>query len=272
MSEACGDWFVVKQITGCWVVVLLSVATCTSMADERVRLLEGLVRQWVELNGEVASEVRDWEQQREWMETRIAWLTKERDRLQARVEAARDVQESDQGEYEQVQQAVVVAQGQVAQLASMMEAAESSIQAWTDRVPEPLRAGLMAPLDRVLAAGGGEQGIAERAQAVVAFYAALEEIQGGVHVVHELIQADGGERREMSVLYLGLGRGYAVSANGRVAAVGTPEVHGWVWRSAPGLGQAIQRAIRLHHKEMPAGLISLPVGVGAAGERGGRHE
>jgi len=70
-----------------------------------------------------------------------------------------------------------------------------------------------------------------------------------------------GTAREMDVLFVGLGAGYAVSRDGRLAAVGRMTDTGWVWTWPESGADDIRRAMAIFRKDQPAGFVPLPVTV-----------
>lgn len=126
-----------------------------------------------------------------------------------------------------------------------------------DRVPR-----LPDPAADVRAAG---QAHVERTEALVAFLAALETLQNGVHHTEETLEVNG-VRRHADVLYLGLARGFAVSPAGDWAAVGAPGEDGWTWRTGAVTPATVRRALDVHAQRSTAELVTLPLGV-TAGSR-----
>jgi hypothetical protein len=244
-------------------VLLLLATGHSACAQEGSSALEGIVRQWVELNGEIAAESRGWDEQKVWLETRIALLETERDGLQARADTGRE--RAGTGEKSRAARSAGVgrAETELKQLELVLDVAEARARAWLQMIPEPLQPSVRAPLDAMSSGKdvSGEGAVTHRLQAVVAFYVALEELQGGVHLVQELVPTKGDQPREMDVLYLGLSQAYAVSAAGTAAAVGHPRAGGWSWASTPDSAEDIRRAVRIYRKEIPAHLVVLPVQV-----------
>jgi hypothetical protein len=253
-------------------VVAFSLAAVAIAPDETAEALEAVVRQWVAINGELAFETRQWHEKKEWLTTRIQLLEAERDRLQARVDKGRDLRGEGESSRQELVSRVGTMTAELATLATVLDDAEKRAKAWLPFVPEPLRGPLREALDGMVAPAEDPEVIKHvttRLQAVMAFYASLEELQGGVHLVTDLISLAVGGEREMDVIYLGLGKAYAVSADTSLAAIGHPTVVGWTWVEAPGQAEAIRRAVRMYRKEMPADLVSLPVSVAHAASQGG---
>ena len=94
---------------------------------------------------------------------------------------------------------------------------------------------------------------------MLSLYTEIEALQARTHEVKEILDLGGGLRREMNVLYLGLTRGFGVSADGAVAAVGRPEPAGWTWSRRDGLAPAVRQAVAVFRRESPAGLVPLPL-------------
>lgn len=68
-----------------------------------------------------------------------------------------------------------------------------------------------------------------------------------------------GEKRQLRVLYLGLGRAYFLS--GETAGVGTPAKGGWKWAVDDSLEPTMAKAIAVYEKTARPELVNLPVEV-----------
>ncbi len=228
--------------------------------------LEALVRQWVDLRGELASEQREWRERETRWRSEIDLFEREAEALRSEIAAAESIQEA-QGR-EQVDQLARRERVETALTAvtPVLDRAEADLRGWQRRLPPILRAGLEDAFARLpREGGGGRPGRAsERIQTILALYAQLESLGHAVHAGRELLTAADGERREVEVLYLGLARGFAVAGEGDWAAVGVPTAEGWSWTARSGLAPSVRRALAVHRREQTPGWVALPLGL--AGE------
>lgn len=94
----------------------------------------------------------------------------------------------------------------------------------------------------------------------------IEKTENGIHVVRELLMIED-QRREMDVIYLGLGCGFAVSPANSVAAIGYPAKGGWQWTASPEIAAEVRKLIDIKNHELPPQIITLPINAGAKGVR-----
>ncbi|MCE9613467.1 MAG: DUF3450 domain-containing protein [Lentisphaerae bacterium] len=225
--------------------------------------LEGLVRQWVDLRTQTASESRAAVEQEQHLRTEIDILERERASLQS--------QRDDLDRQQQARAADLNAQSaRQAQLKATLdglrpavERAEADLRRWQPRIPEPLSGPVAADFQQLSssAARPGDEPLAQRLMVALALYTRIEALQGSMNVVKQILTDGQGGRREMEVLYLGLARGFAVSPDDQWAAVGVPAADGWHWEARPALAEAIRRAIELQQRGHPAALSPLPLQV-----------
>ena len=223
--------------------------------------LEAMVGRWLDTRSEITAERMAWQEQERQLKEELALLETERTRLAAEVAAhqaettGRDREEGGAVEESERLQAALDA------TVPVLQRAESELRAWEKRVPAGLRPEL-EPLFAALPAteeAASRASLGERGQRVVALLAGLETIQARIHVAAETLPAPDGTRRRVDALYLGLARGFAVSADNRWAAVGEPGPDGWSWSERPDLAPSARAAIQMVRREEVAGLVPLPL-------------
>ena len=89
----------------------------------------------------------------------------------------------------------------------------------------------------------------------------LNKFNYEITVTSEVQKLNSGESIEVTAMYLGLGQGYYVNANGTIAGVGSPSAEGWSWESADEAAAEIKDAISILKNEKIASFIPLPVKV-----------
>jgi len=247
-------------------VLLVAVLCLRSHADSPVSTLEGLVAQWMELRSAVAGERRDWQAQKQHLESEIALLERERSML---------------GEYlaDADSELVPLKQGQAnletrrANLQSILTAiepavalAEADLRQWRVIIPAHIGAPLQEAFERLPAdtIEAGKRAVTRRLQLVIALYTEIENLQHGYHSGKEILVTGTDQRAEVDVLYVGLSRAYALSPDGDWAAVGVPGRDGWSWTTTPRIAPAVRKALRVLRREEVAGLVALPVSLSAA--------
>lgn len=255
--------YIIPQLPLVVGVVLLSAFT--HAAEVPMRTLEGLVGQWVELRGQIAAEQRDWESQSVQWRQEMDLLKREQEQLTvslARLEEA--------GETQQERSADLLQRRE--RLRKTIDEVESVVQRLHLRVsllaslvpPSLMTADLALALQAESSGRESAEGVSARLQRVLAALAVIEALQARVHVTRTMIALPDEPRREMDVLFLGLAAGYAVTADGRLAAVGRSTVDGWRWTRHVSGADVIRRMIDVAGKAAAPELVTFPVGIATA--------
>ena len=246
-------------------LLLITLCLCASLTHAQnsndLPALEGLVRQWVELRTQIATENRAWqEQERQW-QTEIALLEKEHDALKQEIATASHQQQS----HDQEQLALTARQEHLdavlEKILPTLDQAEAALRSWQANIPPPLLGPLAESFQRLPETHEASLQIStpRRLQLVVALYAQIEELGHSAHVVKQVLDDGQGGRREMDVLYLGLARAFAVTPDGSTAAIGTPTADGWSWQARPEIAEQVRSIVAVQRRERPASLIPLPM-------------
>jgi hypothetical protein len=147
-------------------------------------------------------------------------------------------------------------------LGPVLDRLEVALRDVERRVPPALAGEIKALVARIPAThkDARRRTIAQRLQVDVALLTQMETLQRRFHVTREMLPVGQGRRGEVDVLYIGLARGLAVSADGSWAAIGVPGKDGWGWTVRPEMASDVRKAISVFHREAPATLVSLPLG------------
>ncbi len=240
-------------------MIRILVASCVLTAvayASPLQTLESLVGQWVDLKGAADQE------QREWLVQSAQWR-REMDLLrdaESTLDSSLASLEADATSWQQRSTGLMERRDR---LRSVLEQVDRSLAQSLPRldalvayVPPVLKDAVAAfasiPGDRVAT-------VVERLPIVMDTIRGLETLQDGVHTARMMIVLEGEPRREMEVVFLGLARGYAVTADDRVAAVGYPGASGWQWVPLPGAAPAIRQLVRVARQDTPPRLVSIPV-------------
>ncbi len=252
---------------------------CTAPAnaddpDADLGTLEGLVGRWIALREKIAVEKQAWEKQQARWREEITVLEAEKTTLTREISEARKLTSSVQADRERLAAEQAAMREAIEAIAPAVSRAEAVLRQWRKRLPPSLAAPLRKTFDELPAGheSAKKSAIGPRLQRVIALYSQIETLQHGIHVVREIIPLPDAARREVDVVYIGLARGFAVSGDGRWAAIGTPADDGWTWTPRPELAPHIRKAVNVAGNTAPAALVDLPLGLAHPGEQGGNPE
>lgn len=216
--------------------------------------------QWVQARRVISQERRDWELGRQVLEERIALVQREIDGLRSSIGTAQEsIAEADRKRAELLatnERLKASAEGLLATVATL----EARAVALLPRLPEPIRE-RVRPLSQRLPAPGAtvEQSLGERFQNVVGVLNEVDKFQREITVTSEVRTLADGSSVEVTAVYVGVGRGFYASANGKAAGVGASTADGWAWTPADDAAPAIAQTIAILKNEMPAAFVRLPV-------------
>lgn len=227
---------------------------------DRIGLARAEIEQWVETRRIISAEQRDWELGRQVLNDRIAMVQREIDALRVRIgEADASIGEADKkraeldAENQRLQDASSALDGTVAGL-------EARTRELLPQLPEPIRE-RVRPLSQALPVDPANTALplARRYQNVVGILNAVNKFQREIAVTSEVRELGDGTRAEVTVFYLGIGRAFYASADGRYAGVGSGGAEGWAWQPADEAAAAVVRAIAILKNEATAAFVRLPL-------------
>ena len=225
-----------------------------------VDALEGALKQWVDLRGEIATEQRTWREKEGRLQREIKLLGVEKTGLEEALRRSHDQASTSQDMRLELTARRERMTAALDGLRPALDRAEADLREFQAGLPAGL-AGRMAAAFRglpVSARAAEVLSVSRRMQVVMALYTELETLQHAIHVVKEVLPA-AASPREVDVLYLGLSRGYAVAPDDTWAAAGRPGPDGWTWQSTPGIAGEVRRAVQLYRRERIGELVRLPV-------------
>ncbi len=251
-----------------WLAAGMEVGTAAPSIDT----LEETVSEYVALRTALADERREWKEQEAAWRFEIDRLSAERDKLQEQIEAhAADTRRYEQ-EQQKLRQRRSALEDALQGLPPLLARGEGRLRDWQAWIPAEL-AEPLGPAFRDLPAPSPEPAsrreILERLRRVLALYGEIETLQAGVHHVRERVAVAPGERREVDVFYIGLARAFAVSLDGRWAAVGTPGADGWDWTPDPAVADSARRAIAILLRDDTARFVRLPMAISSPSQADG---
>ncbi|MDE0838651.1 MAG: DUF3450 family protein [Kiritimatiellae bacterium] len=235
-------------------------ALCGDTPDGELGQLEALVGQWTKLQLSISEEERSWASKEAQWNSEIDLLKREKEKLE--LAAAEDTAILDDQSSQGIQRIVERdrLRASIDALGPILERAESDLRPWPDRLPPLLRAPFIEIIRNIptTASQRDSRSKVQRLQTVFSAYEEIERLQNAIHVGVEMVAMQDGSRREMDVCYIGLARGFAVSADQSFAAVADVSDTGWHWEAAPQWAPSIRRAIDVIHGRHSAEWVTLP--------------
>lgn len=248
----------------CFLLLPVLLRAEVPAAQPELQTLDRLVGRWMELRTVIAEERRTWAEQREHWEHELQLLKQQDQALQKEIEEKRGFASSVEQERAAALSEKAALSAELEQLSEVMDRVEVELKQWFAVIPNGLRSALEADF-RALPSGqsaADRQQLSRRVQAAAALYSQIETLQNNFHITREVLDT-GGSRRMVDVLYLGLGRAFAVSGADDWAAVGTPSAEGWNWVPQAKEAAAIRKAINIFNRGETAEIVNLPIQITA---------
>ena len=261
----------------CGFLLLLSVSVSANAQDEKnlqrgthnsARDLQGMVRKWVDLQREQASAERAWKSDKELLKDEIQALQNQKHSLASELQQLSPGNAAAARELQDLAKANREADKALQYLAETISQAEKELLAIRTSLPGFLDAQLSQKFHAMQAQHKDDgTASAERMQRITAILSDLNEAHSRLHVSEIILQPSGNSKIEMQALYIGLARAFAVSPDGRRAAIGTPGKNGWTWRWDDAIAPSVQTAIAVTENEETAKFVSLPFAVNSMSRR-----
>ncbi|WP_159434884.1 DUF3450 family protein [Rubritalea squalenifaciens] len=217
-----------------------------------------LIQQWVQTERMITEEKADWKIEREQLNDLIKLYETEMALLKDEVEKAGESHVELDKEKATLESEVKQMRADRRKLGLKVRDISKRMLEVSARFPKPLKDLLSADLYTLESVEDETQ----MRDGVVALANILKEagrFNRAVYFSEEMQALEDGEKRQLQVLYLGLGRAYFVS--GDKAGVGMPGADGWQWSIREGIDNRVKTTIRVFKKSSQAGLVKLPVEV-----------
>jgi hypothetical protein len=244
-------------------VALAAVSIAAGVPDRGdVDEVRAALEKWVEVRRVISKERQDWALGREMLTDRIAIQRREIETVRAAVASAREsVADADRKRAELLAENEALA-GASARLAEVVRTLETRTRSLLARLPDPIRERVQ-PLSQRIPDGQEGQGsrlaLSERFQNVVGILNEVDKFQREITLSSEVRELGDGTSAEVAAIYVGIGQGYYVGANGRFAGRGDGAGESWTWTSDPAAAADVAAAIAVLKNERVAEFVRLPV-------------
>jgi hypothetical protein len=225
-----------------------------------VGLTRAALEEWIELRKVISKERRDWAEGRGLLEDRVALLEREIETRRGQIDEARtNIGKADLRLAELVEENESL-KAASASLDEAIVTLEQRTRELLPRVPEPIR-DRVKPFSQSFPEDPNDTktSLSMRFQNLVGVLNELNKFNREVSVSSEVRSLADGTTAEVTALYVGIGQGYYVTADGEAAGVGRSGPEGWEWRPANEAAPEVAEAIAILQGERPAHFVRLPI-------------
>jgi FtsZ-binding cell division protein ZapB len=220
------------------------------------------LEKWVETRKVISLEQRDWALGKEMLGERIDLVQREIDSLRAKItEAQKSISEADARradlltENEKLKEAA-------ASLVEQLVSLEIRTRTLLAKLPDPLRE-RVRPLSQRLPENTGDTKLSfsERFQNVVGILNEVNKFNREITLTSEVRSLPDGSSAEVTAVYVGIGQGYYVSADGKHAGTGSAPGESWVWTPENRIADQVAQVVAILKNEQVASFVKLPVDI-----------
>ncbi len=230
---------------------------------EQVNTTREAMARWVETRKVISQEQRDMLLGREVMNERIELVKREIETIRQRIkDAQQSITDADKRREELVQQNEQL-KASAAALAANVGELESRTLKLLAQLPDPIRERVKPLSQRIPASGTAateiKLSLGERYQNVVGILNEVNKFNREITLTSEVRPLPDGSSAEVAAVYLGVGQGYYVSANGNLAGYGRPKTEGWTWTADNAIAPQVSLMLAIMKNEQVASFVRLPI-------------
>ncbi|MFA5554493.1 MAG: DUF3450 family protein [Phycisphaerae bacterium] len=241
-------------------LTVFPVFAYNSVHADRVEQTKSALEKWVETQRIISQEKHDLRIAREMLTERIELLEREVVSLSGKIsEAEESIAEADKKREELIEENEKLKEASDS-LVAVLVVLEDNITQLLKRLPDPIRE-RVKPLSQRLPVSREQSKLsaAERFQNIVGILNEIDKFNREISVTSEVRTLNDGRTVEVTAVYIGVGQGYYVSANGDVAGIGTASKDLWIWTTSNDSAKQIADAIAILKNEKVAAFVQLPV-------------
>ncbi len=230
--------------------------------DDRRQTTRAGLEKWVDVKRRIEKERNDWAVNRELLADRA-------EVLELQIEAERQKTAEAVTSIEAADVELATNESLINELGLGLGALEESIVDLEDRVrnlvprlPLPLKGNVDLLIQRLpVDSNKTEMKLADRFLTVIGILNAANKFNREIFQTPERRELSDGRIAEVTTMYIGLGKAYFASSDGKFAGIGTPTDEGWVFEHADGSAAQIARSIRVLTKEDNPAFVRIPMKV-----------
>lgn len=218
--------------------------------------LEKNVRRWLAMRREIIRQKKDWQQEQQALDERLAMLQQRQKVAKQRLAADEKKRLATAAKLRRQQKKLATSQQSLNALRPAIQAIKDKIDKWQKQLPpvdqNKLKSTRLPP-------GDHPNSPAVSIQQLLSQLTLLEQSCGKIRTARLLLSTPDGETVEMQTLLLGWTARYAVSADESRAAFAFFQGGNWVWQWDSRLARPIRQALDCANRKRPPTLTRLPL-------------
>jgi len=248
---------------GAGVVALLLVAgggSSAQTAQERIESLRETIRNYHETVRLISKERDDWALDKQMLEEQIDLLSREIESIEENIAEAEEEIERGEAEYAKVE----AEKEELEEATDVLDQHIGSLEARTRRILGKLPTPALDQVRTLSQQLPDEDedvnlSLGQRYSFVIGILNEIDKLNGMVTIKNEFRQLSAERKAEVTTLYVGVGHGYYVSADGTAAGIGAARGGEWTWTEANEAAPEIQKAIAILEGNEVASFVPLPI-------------
>lgn len=235
---------------------------------ESIETTRASLEKWVETRKLISQERKDLAMGREVMNERLELVRREIEGLREKIaEANKSITDADKRRAELVEQNDQLKATSVELLGHVVKL-EARTLAILPKLPEPIRERVKPLSQRIPVADAKDvkMSTGERFANVVGILNEVNKFNREITLTSEVRQMADGSTSEVAAVYLGVGQGYYVSANGSLAGYGRPSESGWTWTADNSIAPQVSQLMAIMKNEQVAAFVKLPIEIPQSGK------
>ena len=253
------------------IVFLLSTPKAAAEnPSSKVERFQRLVEKWVGIHEELATEKREWKQRKQMLNSEIDALENKKQALSEKISTnsrrSEDLKRKKENLANQSEQLKKV----LSALSSDLEKTEEFLLEIKEQLPEFMRDKMRKQFNQLSSYKNDPEELVhlgDRLNLVISAIKSINKADNSLHCKSTIVENSKGDELEVTALYLGLSKAFAVSPDGSFCAIGTPQKTGWKWARKSALADKVQKSIAIFKQEKEAAFVDLPLNVGTSNEK-----
>ncbi|MGB0370112.1 MAG: DUF3450 family protein [Opitutales bacterium] len=238
----------------------LSTFSCLS-AQTAVEKARNTLSELVRTKKDIVESKSAWETEKEILEATIKSLKDELEMLETRIEESEKQRAESDGTRARLNETNGKLKEQLDGFVTVVSGFEKKLIELLPYLPEPLLDEIGKLTDKLPRDGKSSLDAPRRALIVLGILQGIDKFQTSVTTHKLLLEIEGKEEKEYSVMFYGLATAFFVDEDMTTAGYGSPSPEGWVWTTDNILAERVFDAIEIAERKKLAEFIPLPVTV-----------